>query len=60
MRIEVQPTANMVVDRTSGTRRALLRKFPQRILYLIEGESVVVFAIVHYRRDDIAWRERLV
>jgi toxin ParE1/3/4 len=58
-RIEAQPTAQVVVDPETGTRRALLRKFPHRVLYFIEGNRSVVFALTHHRRDDPAWRERL-
>lgn len=58
-RIEAQPTAQVVVVAATGARRALLRKFPHRVLYLIEGDRVVVFAVVHHRRDTPAWRERL-
>lgn len=58
-RIEAQPTSHVVVDAATGARRALLRKFPHRVLYLIEGGQPVVFAVMHHRRDDPAWRERL-
>jgi toxin ParE1/3/4 len=58
-RIEAQPTAQVVVDAGSGARRALVRKFPHRVLYLIDGELIVVFAVMHHRRDASAWRERL-
>lgn len=58
-RIEVQPTAQVVVDSATGARRALLRKFPHRVLYLMDGDQPVVFAVVHHRRDAPAWRERL-
>jgi plasmid stabilization system protein ParE len=58
-RIEQQPTAQVVVDVGTGARRALLRKFPHRVLYLIDAERIVVFAVMHHRRDDLAWRERL-
>jgi plasmid stabilization system protein ParE len=58
-RIESHPTAQVVVDADSGARRALLRRFPQRVLYLVDGGQIVVFAVVHRRRDDPAWRDRL-
>ena len=58
-RIEAQPTAQVVVDADTGARRALLRKYPHRVLYLIDGERLVVFAVMSHRRDDPAWRERL-
>ncbi|MBS0633029.1 MAG: type II toxin-antitoxin system RelE/ParE family toxin [Verrucomicrobia bacterium] len=59
VRITSQPTAQVVVDPGTGARRALLRKFPHRVLYLIDGERIVVFAVVHHRRDEPAWRDRL-
>jgi toxin ParE1/3/4 len=58
-RIEAQPTAQVVVDAETGARRALLRRYPHRVLYLIDGEHLVVFAVMHHRRDDPAWRQRL-
>ena len=58
-RVESHPTAQVVIDASTGARRALLRKFPHRVLYLIDGGQVVVFAVMHHRRDDPAWRERL-
>jgi toxin ParE1/3/4 len=58
-RIEAQPTAQVVVDAKTGARRALLRKFPHRVLYLIDAERLVVFAVTHHRRGEPAWRERL-
>ena len=58
-RIEEQPTAQVVVDKETKARRALLRKFPHRVLYLVDGDKAVVFAVAHVRRGDPAWRERL-
>jgi plasmid stabilization system protein ParE len=58
-RIEKHPTAQVVIDPETGARRALLRKFPHRVLYLIDGERIVVFAVMHHRRNAPAWRERL-
>jgi plasmid stabilization system protein ParE len=58
-RIEAQPTSQVVIDADTGARRALLRRFPHRVLYLIDGGQPVVFAVMHHRRDDPAWRERL-
>ena len=58
-RIEAQPTAQVIVDPSTGTRRALVRKFPHRLLYFIDGTKLVVFAVIHHRRNDPAWRERL-
>jgi len=51
-RIEAQPTAQVVIDSETGARRALLRKFPHRVLYLIDEDRIVVFAVMHQRRDN--------
>ena len=40
-------------------RRAQLRRFPHGVFYWIEDEQIVVFAILHGRRDPRGWRERL-
>jgi len=40
-------------------RRAPLRRFPHGVLYSVEDEQIVVFAIWHGRRDPQGWRERL-
>jgi len=37
----------------------LLRRFPHRVLYLIDGERIVLFAVMNHRRDEPVWRERL-
>ncbi|MDQ3816371.1 MAG: type II toxin-antitoxin system RelE/ParE family toxin [Acidobacteriota bacterium] len=39
-------------------RRALMRKFPYALFYLIEGESIVVVACFHAKRDPIDWLRR--
>ena len=58
-RIDEQPTACRIVHVETGARRALLRKFPYRVLYLIDGNTAVVFAVMHHARDEPVWRERL-
>ena len=58
-RIEAQPTAHVVVDEETGARRALLRRFPHRVFYLVDGDKAVVFAVTHLRRNDSAWQARL-
>ena len=58
-RVHVQPTAQPVVEAATGVRRVLVRRFPYRMLYLVEDSRAVVLALVHVRRDESAWRERL-
>jgi plasmid stabilization system protein ParE len=39
-------------------RHALVRRFPYRLLYRIEGEVIQVVACYHGRRDPRLWTER--
>jgi plasmid stabilization system protein ParE len=39
-------------------RRALLRRFPYGILYLVEPEEIVVIGCFHSKRDPQRWQSR--
>jgi len=41
-----------------GIRRALLRRFPYAVYFGIEGEVVVVVAVLHASRDPAEWQRR--
>ena len=58
-RLADEATAHPVLDSGTGVRRALLKRFPHRVLYLIDGDRVVVFAVMHRARHDPAWRQCL-
>lgn len=40
------------------TRRALMRRFPYAIFYRVYGETVVIVACLHGRRDPRRWMVR--
>ena len=43
-----------------GIRRALLRRFPYAIYFVLRGErQSVVIAVLHQRRNPVAWKKRL-
>ncbi len=42
----------------SGIRRTLLRRFPYGVYFSIEGEAVVILAVLHAHRDPAAWQVR--
>lgn len=42
----------------SNVRRALLRRFPFAVYFLIEADFVEVIAALHMRRDPEMWRSR--
>ena len=39
-------------------RRALIRKFPYGIFYLVEYEKIVVIACFHAKQDPKRWQQR--
>ncbi|MFN3199157.1 MAG: type II toxin-antitoxin system RelE/ParE family toxin [Bradymonadia bacterium] len=67
-RAEVEHTLNTVVQHPelystiddSGTRRALLSKFPYAVYYSLEQSlnAIVVFAILHVARHPDDWKRR--
>lgn len=42
-----------------GLRRALLRRFPYAVYFLIGEEAPVLIAVLHQHRRPGTWRERL-
>lgn len=42
----------------SGIRRALLRRFPYAVYFAVEGDVVVVLAVLHASRDPAEWQRR--
>jgi plasmid stabilization system protein ParE len=51
------PEMHPVVHRS--VRRALLRRFPYCVFYVIEAERVVVYGCFHARRDPQSWQLRV-
>lgn len=41
------------------TRRALLRRFPYMLIYVVSGDSIVILACFHAKRDPIDWIRRI-
>ena len=40
-------------------RRAILRRFPFGVFFIVEGERATVLAITHVRRNPIVWQTRM-
>jgi plasmid stabilization system protein ParE len=40
------------------TRRALIKRFPYGVFFLVEQDSVVVLAFLHQARNPETWAER--
>ena len=41
------------------TRRALLKRFPYSIYFDLNGDEASVIAVVHQRRSDTIWMDRV-
>jgi len=39
-------------------RRAVARRFPFGVFYVMESDAVVVIAVLHASRDPVRWKER--
>jgi plasmid stabilization system protein ParE len=44
--------------RRGDTRRAPLRRFPYAIFFAIEGDVIIVTAVLHVRRHPTEWQRR--
>jgi toxin ParE1/3/4 len=56
-KVEEHPSHH--AQRYRNARRALVRRFPFKVLYLFEAETVEVIAVVHARRDPQRWQQRV-
>ncbi len=45
-------------DLRAGIRRALLRRFPYAVYFAVEGNVVVVLAVLYVARDPAQWQRR--
>ena len=62
---ELRATYNRIADGPlkyqelrGSIRRALLRRFPYAVYFAIEGDVVVVVAVLRARRDPAEWQRR--
>ena len=43
----------------AGLRRILLDQFPLQLIYRVEGDEIVIYAVAHQSRRPGYWRKRL-
>jgi len=46
-------------DIRSGVRRALTRRFPYAVYFSVEGETIVIVAVLSTARDPAVWQRRI-
>ena len=54
--IEAFPSAWTPVD--FEMRRCLVRRFPYALLYVVEKDVVMIYAVMHVHRDPDYWKSR--
>lgn len=42
----------------NGVRRAIIQDFPYSAFFMVEGDTVFVFACLHQRRNPSIWKHR--
>jgi plasmid stabilization system protein ParE len=55
-RIEANPLKYQVLK--FDVRRALTQRFPFAVYFLIEGDQVIILAVLHAARDPARWQQR--
>ena len=58
-RAQQNPELFRIVHRDGNIRRVLTNRFPYRIFFSVERETLYVHAILHGARHDRRWTERL-
>jgi plasmid stabilization system protein ParE len=53
------PELFRIVHRTGEVRRVLTNRFPYRIFFSVDGDTLYVHAVLHGARHDRRWTERL-
>jgi plasmid stabilization system protein ParE len=56
--IETQPEIGAPARPDPQTRRVLVERFPYQVVYRLEGNEIVVVAIVHLKRRPGYWQHR--
>ena len=59
IRLPAYPLISCLRHRALRVRWIFPARFPYRIVYRVEDERIIVFAIIHAARADTAWKDRL-
>jgi len=51
------PQSYPVVYKT--VRRALTRKFPYEVFFMVDADTVIILAVFHAKRNPQRWQERI-
>lgn len=56
-RLAENPLACHILHR--DVRRALVRRFPYKVIYLVESDRIEVIGVIHVKRHPDYWKGRL-
>ena len=42
-----------------GTKKHLIKRFPYKIIYLVEEEKIVILAVIHGKRNPVLIKKRI-
>jgi len=54
----IQRTPQLYQKIYKTIRRALTRRFPYEIFYIVKGKKIIVLAVLHAKRNQIHWQNR--
>jgi len=55
--VQRHPTLYPIVF--DSARRAVLRRFPYSVIYVVRDDELLIAACIHSKRDPIRWQERI-
>ena len=42
-------------EKINKIRRALVNRFPYAIFYLVKESTIIILAVIHFKRDPVSW-----
>jgi plasmid stabilization system protein ParE len=45
-------------EKSDGIRKAAIKRFPYLIYFIIEGKDIVIFGVLHMKRNPKIWKNR--
>ena len=58
LRLVKNPDSFTLVRQNPIVHRALTRRFPYRVFFIVRHDAIVVFAVIHASRHDRVWKHR--
>ena len=55
--VQRRPTLYPIVF--GSARRAVLRRFPYSVIYIVQDDEILIAACIHSKRDPIRWQKRI-